>query len=63
MSYELIGILLLGSGQLLSLLLTLGGFWLMSRNFLEVSRIQWALAGLIVQESEKLQTLLREASR
>ncbi|MBI3990022.1 MAG: hypothetical protein HY347_10450 [candidate division NC10 bacterium] len=56
------GILLLGIGQLLGLLVSIGGFWLMSRNFREVSRIQRAIAGLIVQESEKLQALLREAS-
>jgi len=58
-SYELIGILLLGVleivGLVISLIITMHGFR-------EISRIQRAIAGLIVQESEKIQTLLREAS-
>jgi len=61
MSYELIGILLLGAGQLVTLLAILGGFWLMHRESREISRIQRAIASLIVQESEKIQALLREA--
>ena len=55
MSYELIGILLLGLGILL-----LGvGQLLTLRGLREISRIQRAIAGLIVQESEKIQALLR----
>ncbi|MBI3988577.1 MAG: hypothetical protein HY347_03060 [candidate division NC10 bacterium] len=59
MSYELIGIillgLLLGTGQIISIVISI-------RGFQEMSRIQRAIAGLIVQESEKVQALLREAS-
>jgi len=55
MSYELMGIIILGLGQLISIAVTM-------RGFREISRIQRAIAGLIVQESEKLQALLREAS-
>jgi len=59
MSDELIGILVVG------VLLGLGqglGFFLTMRGLREISRIQRAIAGLIVQESEKVQALLREAS-
>jgi hypothetical protein len=52
MSYELIGILLLGAGQIISLLYAVVGFR-------EMHRIQRAIAGLVVQESEKAQALLR----
>lgn len=56
MSYELIGVillgLLLGTGQLISIVISI-------RGFREMSYIQRAIAGLIVQESEKIQTLLR----
>jgi len=55
MSYELLGILLLGLGQSLSVVLAI-------RGFREMSRIQRAIAGLIIQESEKGQALLRDTS-
>lgn len=59
MSYELIGIillgLLLGTGQIISIVISI-------RGFREISRIQRAIAGLIAQEPEKVQALLREAS-
>jgi len=48
MSYELIGILLLGVGQVY-------GFWMISREMIYTRRL---LDALIVQESEKIQRLL-----
>ncbi|MGH7857904.1 MAG: hypothetical protein ACREQY_11290 [Candidatus Binatia bacterium] len=59
MSYELIALLLLGAMQVVALISVVRGFREMSRNFDEVSRIQRAIAGLVVQESEKVQQLLR----
>ena len=67
MSYELIGILvvgvLLGAGQAATLVTVVYGFRTMgremARSFQEMTRIQRAVAGLVVQESEKIQTLLR----
>lgn len=56
MSYELIAILVvglaLGMGQLFTLLYAIV-------SFREMHRIQRAIAGLVVQESENIQTLLR----
>jgi len=46
---------LLGTGQVISIVISI-------RGFREISWIQRAIAGLLVQESEKLQALLREAS-
>lgn len=54
MSYEMIGILVLGLGQVIGVVVSV-------RGFREISRIQRALAGLIVQESERLQALIRRA--
>jgi len=55
MSYELIGILLLGVGQVY-------GFWMMSREMnmmsSEMNHTRRLLGALIVQESEKIQRLL-----
>ena len=70
MSYELIGILLLGAGQVTTLVTVVYGFRAMgrematmghemARSFQEITRIQRAVAGLVVQESEKIQALLR----
>jgi hypothetical protein len=70
MSYELIGILLLGAGQLITLITAVFGLRTMgrelatmghelARSFQEITRIQRAVAGLVVQESEKVQALLR----
>lgn len=56
MSYELIGIILLGLLEVVGLVLSL---FIAMRGFREISRIQRAIAGLIVQESEKIQALLR----
>ncbi len=56
MSYELIGIILLGLLEVVGLVLSL---FITMRGFREISRIQRAIAGLIVQESEKIQALLR----
>jgi hypothetical protein len=62
-SYELIGILLLGAGQGTTLVAVVYGFRTMghelARSFQEITRIQRAVAGLVVQESEKVQALLR----
>ena len=67
MSYELIGFLvvglLLGAGQVATLVTVVYGFRTMgremARSFQEMTRIQRAVAGLVVQGSEKLQALLR----
>ncbi|MBI3989229.1 MAG: hypothetical protein HY347_06390 [candidate division NC10 bacterium] len=62
MSYELIGILILGGLSLVEIAALIISILITMRGFREMSRIQRAIAGLIVQESEKLQALLREAS-
>jgi hypothetical protein len=67
MSYELIGILvvglLLGAGQLAALVTVVYGFRTMgremARSFQEMTRVQRAVASRVVQESEKIQALLR----
>lgn len=56
MSYELIGIILLGVLEIVGLVVSLV---VTMRGFREISRIQRAIAGLIVQESEKIQALLQ----
>ncbi|MFN3476329.1 MAG: hypothetical protein ACK4Z6_02065 [Candidatus Methylomirabilales bacterium] len=56
MSVELVAILVTSLLELCGLVI-LGVF--LSRQLREISRIQRALAGLIVQESEKIQALLR----
>jgi len=61
-SYELIGILILGGLSLVEIAALIISILLTMRGFREMSWIQRAVAGLIVQESEKIQTLLREAS-
>lgn len=55
LSYELMGIILLGFGRIVSLLATL-------RGLREISRIQRALAGLLVQESDRVQALIRQSA-
>ena len=56
MSYELIGILtvgaILGLGQIATMIYAIQGFK-------EMQCVQRALGGLVIQESERLQTLLR----
>ena len=56
MSYELIGILtvgaILGLRQIATMIYAIQGFK-------EMHRVQRALGGLVIQESERLQTLLR----
>jgi hypothetical protein len=66
MSYELmgiillgVGIILLGVGQIASLVLAVRGFREMSQTHAEIVRIQRALGGLVVQESERIQGLLQ----
>ena len=59
MSYELVGILLLGAAEVASILFAVHGFRTIERGFQEMGRMQKAVAGLVVQESEKLQDLLR----
>lgn len=56
MSYELMGLILLGVLEIVGLVVSLV---VIMRGFREISRIQKAIAGLIVQESEKIQALLR----
>lgn len=56
MSYELIGILFLGVLSLVEVV----GLGIIMRGLREISRIQRAIAGLIVQESERIPALLRE---
>lgn len=56
MSYELIGIILLGVLEIVGLVVSLV---VTMRGFREISRIQRAIAGLIVQEPEKIQALLQ----
>lgn len=56
MSPELIAIVLVGS---LLAIAELATFAFAMRTLREITRIQRAIAGLIVQESEKIQTLLR----
>ena len=53
MSYELTGIIVLGFGQAAAILIAI-------RGFREISRIQRAVAGLLIQESERLQGLIRQ---
>jgi hypothetical protein len=59
MSYELVAILtvglVLGFGQIATMIYAIQGFK-------EMHRIQRALGGLVVQESERLQALLRSTS-
>lgn len=59
MSYELIAILtvgaLLGLGQIATMIYAIQGFK-------EMHRVQRALGGLVIQESERLQALLRSTS-
>jgi sulfite exporter TauE/SafE len=59
MSYELLGIIFLGIGQLVSIVIAVWGFREMSQNHAEIVRIQRALGGLAVQESEHIQGLLQ----
>lgn len=59
MSYELIGIIILGVAEAASIVVAIFGFLEMSKNHTEIVRIQRALGGLVVQESERLQTLIR----
>ncbi len=56
MSPELIAIVLVGS---LLAVAELATFAFAMRTLREITRIQRAIAGLIVQESEKIETLLR----
>jgi hypothetical protein len=59
MSYELIAILtvgvVLGLGQIATMIYAIQGFK-------EMHGVQRALGGLVIQESERLQTLLRSTS-
>ena len=59
MSSEFIGILLLGVGQLTGIVIAVWGFRDMDRNFKEAIRIERLIAGLVLQESTKVQELLR----
>lgn len=63
MSYELIGILLLGvllgAAELVTFAISIRMLREVTRMVEEVTRIQRAVAGLIVQESQKIQDLLR----
>lgn len=63
MSYELMGIFILGALSLAGIAALTVSILVTMRGFREMSRIQRAVAGLIVQEPEKIQALLREASR
>lgn len=59
MSYELVGIMVLGFMGLIQMAGLVYCIVTVNQGFREMSRIQRAVASLVVQESERLQALIR----